>query len=149
MLHHDRPKTGSDDAAAGAAMSASSGAPSTAELFAEPPFSSGNRERLRGDIYSPLAALKLLNSHYLIGKSEQEVAIFRIRDDGELAFAPPEQFKLDVANIFVQPSGGVRQTYTGREVLEGAPLASSADNRLQTRRYNGADRVQSVARVRS
>ena len=45
-----------------------------------------------------------MNSHYLIGKSEQEVAIFRIRDDGLLTFTPPEQFKLDVANIFVQPS---------------------------------------------
>jgi len=42
----------------------------------------------------------------LIGKSEQEVAIFRIKDDGSLAFAQQEQFKLDVANIFVQPSGG-------------------------------------------
>ena len=74
-------------------------------LFAEPPLSSDKRDRLRGGIIGPQAALKLLNSHYLIGKSEQEVAIFRIRDDGELAFAPPEQFKLDVANIFVPPSG--------------------------------------------
>ena len=49
--------------------------------------------------------LELLNSHYMIGKSEQEVAIFRIKDDGSLAFTPPEQFKLDVANIFVQASG--------------------------------------------
>jgi hypothetical protein len=49
--------------------------------------------------------LELLNSHYLVGKSEQEVAIFRIKRDGSLAFAPPEQFKLDVGNIFVQPAG--------------------------------------------
>jgi hypothetical protein len=74
-------------------------------VFSLPPLSE-KRERLRGGIYSPAEALKLLNSHYLIGKSEQEVAIFRINHDGSLAFAPPEQFKLDVANIFVQPSGG-------------------------------------------
>jgi hypothetical protein len=66
----------------------------------------GKRKPLHGGVYSPDEALELLNSHYLIGKSEQEVAIFRIRDDGSLAFAPPEQFKLDAANIFVQPPGG-------------------------------------------
>jgi Family of unknown function (DUF5906) len=106
MLDHDRPKTGSDDAAAGAAMSASTGAPSTAGLFGEPPFSSGKRGRLLGGTFSSETALKLMNSHYLIGKSEQEVAIFRIKDDGELVFAPPEQFKLDVANIFVKLEAG-------------------------------------------
>ena len=62
------------------------------------------RKPLCGAVYGPQDALDLLNSHYLIGKSEQEVAIFRIRDDGLLTFTPPEQFKLDVANIFVQPS---------------------------------------------
>lgn len=75
-------------------------------LFDEPQSPPGKRDRLHGGILSPNEALKLLNSHYLIGKSEQEVAIFRINNDGSLAFAPPEQFKLDVANIFVQPSGG-------------------------------------------
>ena len=65
-----------------------------------------NRDRLHGGTFSSAAALKLLNSHYLVGKSAQESSIFRIRDDGELAFAPPEQFKLDVANIFVKPSDG-------------------------------------------
>ena len=62
------------------------------------------RKPLCGAVYGPQDAIDLLNSHYLIGKSEQEVAIFRIRDDGLLTFTPPEQFKLDVANIFVQPS---------------------------------------------
>jgi hypothetical protein len=75
-------------------------------LFNLPPLPSAKRKRLHGGIFSPAEALKLLNSHYLIGKSEHEVAIFRINHDGSLAFAPPEQFKLDVANIFVQPSGG-------------------------------------------
>jgi hypothetical protein len=44
----------------------------------------GKRKPLHGGVYSPGEALELLNSHYLIGKSDQEVAIFRIRDDGLL-----------------------------------------------------------------
>jgi len=75
-------------------------------IFNEPLSPSGKRQPLRGGVLSPNEALKVLNSHYLIGKSEEEVAIFRIKDDGSLTFTPPEQFKLDVANIFVQPSGG-------------------------------------------
>jgi hypothetical protein len=68
------------------------------------PTGAPKRKPLCGGVYGPQEAIDLLNSHYLIGKSEQEVAIFRIRDDGLLTFTPPEQFKLDVANIFVQPS---------------------------------------------
>jgi hypothetical protein len=75
-------------------------------LFSQSPFPSGQRDRLRGGVYGPNEALKLLNSHYLIGKSDQESGIFRIKDDGSLAFTAPEQFKLEVANIFVQPSDG-------------------------------------------
>jgi Family of unknown function (DUF5906) len=67
---------------------------------------SEKRDPLRGGVYSPAEALKLLNSHYLIGKSDQESGIFRIRDDGSLSFTTPEQFRLEVANIFVQPSDG-------------------------------------------
>jgi Family of unknown function (DUF5906) len=67
---------------------------------------SAERKPLQGGIYRPAEALELLNSHYLIGKTDQEVGIFRIQDDGSLAFAPPEQFRLDVGNIFVQPSVG-------------------------------------------
>ena len=52
--------------------------------------------------------LELLNSHYLIGKSDQEIAIFRIKDDGLLAFTPSDQFKLDVANIFVRTGGSTK-----------------------------------------
>ena len=40
------------------------------------------RKSLLGGVYSPDKVLELLNSHYLIGKSEQEVAVFRIKDDG-------------------------------------------------------------------
>jgi hypothetical protein len=62
------------------------------------------RKPLQGGVYSPVEALALLNSHYLIGKSDQEVGIFRIKDDGSLAFTAPDQFKLAVANIFVRTS---------------------------------------------
>jgi hypothetical protein len=72
----------------------------------QPPLPPGKRKPRRGGTYSGDEALELLNSHYLIGKSDQEVAIFRIKDDGSLAFAPPEQFRLDVGNIFVEPAGG-------------------------------------------
>ena len=64
----------------------------------------GKRKSLKGGTYSRDEALELINSHYLIGKSEQEVSIFRIKDDGLLAFTHSEQFKLDVANIFVRLS---------------------------------------------
>jgi hypothetical protein len=64
------------------------------------------RKPLKGGKYSRDEALELLNSHYLIGKSDQEVGIFRIKTDGLLAFTPQEQFKLDVANIFVSSSTG-------------------------------------------
>ena len=47
------------------------------------------RKPLKGGTYSPDEALELLNSHYLIGKTDQEVGIFRIKDDGPLAFTPP------------------------------------------------------------
>ena len=63
-----------------------------------------HRKPLRGGTYSPDEALELLNSHYLIGKTDQYVGIFRIEDSGLLVFTPPDQFKLDVANIFVRQS---------------------------------------------
>jgi hypothetical protein len=64
------------------------------------------RNPLRGGVYTPADALKLLNSHFFIGKNDQETGIFRINDDGSITFVPPDQFKLDVANIFARPSGG-------------------------------------------
>jgi hypothetical protein len=69
-----------------------------------PPLPPEKRKSLKGGVYSPDEALELLNSHYLIGKSDQEVGIFRIKDDGSLAFTAPDQFKLAVANIFVRTS---------------------------------------------
>ena len=43
--------------------------------------SSGQRLSLRGGEYSEAAALDLLNSHFMVGKSKEETAIFRINDD--------------------------------------------------------------------
>jgi hypothetical protein len=62
------------------------------------------REPLRGGVYKPNEALALLNSHYLIGKTYQDIAIYRIEDDGSLTFTPKEQFSLAVANIGVASS---------------------------------------------
>ena len=103
-----------------------------AGLTAPPP---QQRKPLHGGDYSQDEVLELLNSHYMIGKSEQEVAIFRIKDDGSLAFTPPEQFKLDVANIFVKPSGRGKPD-AGRKILEGKPAASSAQDCLQAGRQD-------------
>ena len=76
------------------------------ELPPVPALPPDKRKQLLGGAYNPDEALELLNSHYLIGKSDQEISIFRVRNDGLLAFTPPEQFKLDVANIFVRLSAG-------------------------------------------
>src|SRR5579862_5759624 len=55
---------------------------------------------VRGVYSNEVELIELLNAHYLVGKSEQDVAIYRIRADGLLTFIPQEQFKLDVGNIF-------------------------------------------------
>ncbi len=59
------------------------------------------RSPLCGGKYTEDDALAVLNSHFFIGKSNQETAIFRINDDGAIAFLPPEQFKLEIQNILV------------------------------------------------
>jgi hypothetical protein len=66
------------------------------------------RSPLLGGKYSEQDALTVLNSHYFIGKSSQETAIFRINDDGTVTFLKPEQFKLEIQNLFVYVGvGGV------------------------------------------
>ena len=64
------------------------------------------RKPLRGGINTPVDALRLLNSHFFIGKNNQETAVFRINDDDSATFMQPEQFKLEIQNIFVTPRGG-------------------------------------------
>jgi hypothetical protein len=63
------------------------------------------RVPLHGGTYPADFALSLLNSHYFVGKNGQETAVFCINDDGSATFLPPEQFKLEVQNIFVKGSG--------------------------------------------
>jgi Family of unknown function (DUF5906) len=64
------------------------------------------RKPLRGGSYSAEEALELSNSHFLVGRTDKYVSIFRIEQDGQLVFAPNEQFKLDVANVFVRREEG-------------------------------------------
>jgi Family of unknown function (DUF5906) len=59
------------------------------------------RKPLCGGIYNEQEALTVLNSHFFIGKSNQETAIFRINSDDTVTFLPPEQFKLEIQHIFV------------------------------------------------
>ncbi len=59
------------------------------------------RSPLCGGKYTEKDALEVLNSHFFVGKSNQETAIFRINDDGTITFLPPEQFKLEIQNILV------------------------------------------------
>jgi hypothetical protein len=74
----------------------------------DPPKDSGQlrgpRQPLRGGTYTDEDALTLLNSHFFIAKGNQETAVFRINDDGSATYMQPEQFKLEVQNIFVEVS---------------------------------------------
>src|SRR5262249_9724660 len=56
------------------------------EIPSLPALPPGKRNPLKGGTYSRDEALELLNSHYLIGKTEQEIGIFRIKHDGSLVF---------------------------------------------------------------
>src|SRR4051794_14984631 len=82
--------------------SADFGGPSEDRASDEGTSSSGQRPSLQGGEHSEAAALDLLNSHFMVGKSKQETAIFRINDDGTTSFVPTEEFKLAVQNIFVK-----------------------------------------------
>jgi hypothetical protein len=64
------------------------------------------REPLKGGVYTPQEAIDLVNSWYQIGTTDDDVGIFRIRDDGSLVHTPREQFGIDVANIQVDVPGG-------------------------------------------
>jgi len=66
------------------------------------PHTTRSRQPLRGGDYEPIAALRLMNAHFLISKDNQETTVYRISDDGSATPMPPEQFKLLVQNIFVE-----------------------------------------------
>lgn len=63
------------------------------------------RAPLRGGVYEPHRALVLINSHFFVGKNDQEIGIFRINEDGSASFVPPDQFKLEIQNMFVLSGG--------------------------------------------
>ena len=79
------------------------------------------RKPLVGGNYTATEALELLNSHYFVGKSDQQTGIFRIKEDGYPVFVPPDQFKLDVANIFVRPGNGSCKPISGEKFWRESP----------------------------
>jgi len=68
-------------------------------LVAQPP---QWRPPLRGGLYAPADALLLLNLHYFVGQTPFETAVYRLYEDGRATYVSPEQFKLEVQNIFVR-----------------------------------------------
>lgn len=80
--------------------SSSSASGSTTDTQTSP-----TRPPLQGGVYSEADALNLLNAHFLVGKSKQETAIFRINDDETISFVPTDEFRLAVQNIFVWSNG--------------------------------------------
>jgi hypothetical protein len=63
-----------------------------------------SRLQLAGGVYSPDAALELMNSWFLVSERDGEVGIYRIEDDGALTYLAPEHFKLLLANLLVDVS---------------------------------------------
>ena len=138
------PPFGISQPSAGIETGLCAAAKKAAGLTALPP---QQRKPLQGGVYSPDKVLELLNSHYLIGKSEQEVAIFRIKDDGSLAFMPPEQFKLDVANIFVQRPGR-SSPIPAEKFWKESPQRHQRKIVFKPGGTRDADRIQSLAGLR-
>jgi len=104
--NHEQPQPSTDDVIAGlfGKRPASSSSSEDCSPHGQTTGSSSQRPPLQGGEYSGAAALDLLNSHFMVGKSKQETAIFRINDDGTISFVPTEEFKLAVQNIFVKDS---------------------------------------------
>ena len=92
------------------------GAMQTADVRPLPP----QRKPLRGGEYTKADALALLNSHFFIGKNNQETGIFRINEDGSVTFVPEKQFKLEIQNIFVKgsPKTNLPKNF-GKKTLSG------------------------------
>src|SRR5262245_44030298 len=58
--------------------------------------------RLKGGTYTEAAALKLINSCYFLGLTENDVGIYRMNDDGSSTFISEKDFKLLLANVTVR-----------------------------------------------
>ena len=69
-------------------------------VLANPP-----REPITGGTYTSAAALKILDPHYCIGVTDQDVAIYRIGADQSLSFVKREDFELHIANMRVSIDG--------------------------------------------
>ncbi len=80
------------------------------------------RSPLCGGRYTQDDALTVLNAHFFIGKSNQETVIIRINDDSTITFLPPEQFKLEIQNIFVNVgSSGAPKWVPGDKFWKESP----------------------------
>jgi hypothetical protein len=106
----------------------------------------------RGGVYTEKDALALLNSTYFIGKSNKETGIFRINADGSATFVPPDKFKIDVQNIFVETvvktsAGNVTKKTSAEKFWKEHPGAAGTANCFQTERDHKVKRIQSVARL--
>lgn len=71
------------------------------QLLTSPPPPNTQRPVAGGD-YTPAAIIALLNPHYCVGVTDHDTAIYRIGPDGSLVFVKPEDFKLHLANMFVE-----------------------------------------------
>jgi hypothetical protein len=64
---------------------------------------------LVGGVLEPGPALDLMNSWFFVSEQEGEVGIHRIEDDGTLTYLATDDFKLRLANIFVDVSSQNQQ----------------------------------------
>jgi hypothetical protein len=60
-----------------------------------------SRPKLQGAWLSEVEALRLLNSHFLVGEEDCATTLFRIRADGSLRCISEDEFKLAVRDIHV------------------------------------------------
>jgi Family of unknown function (DUF5906) len=68
------------------------------------------RVPLAGGTFDPGPALDLMNSWFFVSEHDGEVGIYRIEDDGTLTYLAMDDFKLLLANIFVDVSSQNQQS---------------------------------------
>jgi hypothetical protein len=77
-----------------------------------PPLTPQQRSPLQGGYYSKKDAIKLINSHFFIGRrSDEPAAIHRINDDGSLTYYKVSDLSLEVANIVVIGHDGTASAF--------------------------------------
>jgi hypothetical protein len=80
------------------------------------PASTQRRAPLAGGTLDPTTALALMNSWFFVSERDGEVGIYRIEDGGALTYLGMDDFKLRLANIFVDVSS---QTHASHGKLVG------------------------------